>query len=71
MKELVNKINTTINDQCRPAVTQPTTTSMTEMTTRNEGFFFNIQQANSKLVKGSSLLKTLYLKTIQFTKHYF
>jgi len=32
------------------------------VTTKKEGFFFSIQQANSKLVKGRSLLKTLYLK---------
>ena len=45
-----------------PAIIQPKTTRTTAVTTIMEGFFFSIQQAKSKLDKGRSLLKTLYLK---------
>ena len=48
--------------QFSPAVIQPITTSITEVTIIRDGFFFNIKQANNKLVKGRSLRKTLYLK---------
>ena len=48
--------------QFLPAVIQPITTSITEVTIIRDGFFFNIKQANNKLVKGRSLRKTLYLK---------
>lgn len=48
--------------QFSPAVIQPITTSITEVTIIRDGFFFNIKQANNKLVRGRSLRKTLYLK---------
>lgn len=48
--------------QFLPAVIQPITTSITEVTIIRDGFFFNIKQANNKLVRGRSLRKTLYLK---------
>lgn len=55
------------NQQTVPAIMHPATTRTTEVITRIEGFFFNIKHANSKLVKGRSLLSTLYLK-IEFQK---
>lgn len=50
------------NHENVPAIIQPKTTRTTAVTTIMEGFFFSIQQAKSKLDKGRSLLKTLYLK---------
>ena len=50
------------NHENIPAIIQPKTTRTTAVTTIMEGFFFSIQQAKSKLDKGRSLLKTLYLK---------
>ena len=50
------------NHEYVPAIIQPKTTRTTAVTTIMEGFFFSIQQAKSKLDKGRSLLKTLYLK---------
>ena len=50
------------NHENVPAIIQPKTTRTTAVTTIMEGFFFSIPQAKSKLDKGRSLLKTLYLK---------
>ena len=50
------------NHENVPAIIQPKTTRTTAVTTIIEGFFFSIKQAKSKLDKGRSLLKTLYLK---------